>query len=154
MERAVSEVFFYHLQSRALEQVLPELLDRTVARGWRAVVQAASDERVEALAAHLWTYSRESFLPHGSAADGNAERQPVWLTAKVENLNQAAVLFLVDGADSDALDPYERVCDIFDGNDEGAVTAARARWQRAKSAGHKLVYWQQGERGWEKKAEA
>jgi len=58
---------------------------------------------------------------------------------------------LVDGADSARIAEYDRVLDLFDGEDEAALTAARDRWKAAKAAGHALIYWQQGARGWEKK---
>ena len=95
----MTEVRFYHLQRSALEQALPKLLEKTLERGWRAVVMAGSEDRVEALNAVLWNYSREGFLPHGSKKDGYPDRQPVWLTDQDENPNAATVLFLVDGVD-------------------------------------------------------
>ena len=131
---------------------MPELLEKTVGRNWRAVVMAGSPERVESLTAHLWTYKPDSFLPHGNAKDGNAEEQPIWLTAEDERPNEAQVLFLTDGADSARLGEYERVCSVFDGNDENAVAEARRRWAVYKSAGHTLAYFQQGENGWQKQA--
>src|SRR6202042_3865808 len=103
----------------------PELLKKTVERGVRAVVMTGSPERAEALTQHLWTYNPNSFLPHGNAKDGNAERQPVWLTANDERPNDAAVLFLADGAESARLAEYRRVCEVFDGNDEATLAAAR-----------------------------
>lgn len=149
----MTEVRFYHLQRRTLEQVLPKLLEKTLERGWRAVVLAGSQERVDALNQHLWTYDPASFLPHGARRDGFAEDQPVWITAEDENPNGATVLFQVDGSVSDRLADFELVCDLFDGNDEEAVMAARDRWKRHKAAGHGLTYWQENDRGaWEKKA--
>ncbi|HEX7008287.1 MAG TPA: DNA polymerase III subunit chi [Alphaproteobacteria bacterium] len=151
----MTEIGFYHLQQWPLDRALPKLLEKVLERGMRAVVIAGSEERVEALNTALWTYEPESFLPHGSARDGNAEAQPIWLTAEDENPNGATVLVLTDGADSAHLDRFERCVLMFDGNDEEALAAARRRWQAYKSAGHKLTYHQQTERGvWEKKAEA
>ncbi|NTU76764.1 MAG: DNA polymerase III subunit chi [Alphaproteobacteria bacterium] len=144
----MTEIRFYHLTRSTLEQALPELLEKTLERGWRAVVMAGSNERVEALTQHLWTYRQASFLPHGSAKDGNAPVQPVWLTSTDERPNDAEVLFLTDGATSDLLEKYARVCEIFDGNHDEAVAAARQRWKIYKDADHVLSYWQQGERGW------
>jgi DNA polymerase III subunit chi len=92
------EVLFYQLDRRPLEAVLPQLLERTLERGWRACVQAGSEERVEALSSALWTWRDEAFLPHGTARDGNGELQPIWLTAGEDNPNRAVVRFLVDGA--------------------------------------------------------
>ena len=147
-------MLFYHLTRRRLEQVLPELLDKTLQRGWKAVVKGGSDERIAQLNGELWTFGRASFLPHGTKEDGFSDRQPVYLTTGDERPNNAELLFLVDGADADDVSAYTRICDLFDGNDEEAVSAARARWKRAKDAGHTLTYWQQSETGgWVKKAE-
>lgn len=149
----MTEIRFYHLTRGGLEDVLPRMLDLTLERGKRAVVLLGSAERVEALNAHLWTFDPGSFLPHGSARDGHAARQPVWLTPVDENPNAATYLFVADGAKSERVADYERVSEIFDGRDEAAVAEARQRWTAYKAQGHALEYWQQGERGgWEQKA--
>ncbi|RJF84949.1 DNA polymerase III subunit chi [Azospirillum cavernae] len=149
----MTEVRFYHLQRRTLEQALPKILEKVLERNWRAVVLAASPERVDALNQLLWTYDPNSFLPHGAARDGFADKQPIWLTAEDENPNNATVLVVVDGSVSDRMDGFDLVCDLFDGNDEDAVLAARDRWKTCKAAGHGLTYWQQNERGgWDKRA--
>jgi len=147
----MAEVGFYHLLSTPLERALPRLLERALGQGHRIVVQAGSPERVEHLNALLWTYDEASFLPHGSARDGNAAAQPIWLTHQTENPNGATILFLVDGVAADDLGAYTRCIDMFDGNNTEAVEAARGRWRAASAAGHALTYWQQTEKGWEKK---
>jgi DNA polymerase III subunit chi len=148
----VAEVGFYHLLSMPLERALPRLLERALGQGLRVVVQAGSPERVEHLNALLWTYDEAGFLPHGSTRDGNASAQPIWLTHQPENPNGASVLFLVDGVEAGDLAGFARCIDMFDGNSEEAVAAARARWRAAGAAGHTLTYWQQTAKGWEKKA--
>jgi DNA polymerase-3 subunit chi len=147
----VSDIGFYHLTRTSADQALPRLLGRTLAAGHRAVVQCGSEARVATLDDALWAAAEPDWLPHGSARTGEADLQPIWLTAVQEAPNGARYLFLVDGAEADAT-PFERVFDLFDGTDEAAVQAARRRWIAAKAAGHQLTYWQQGERGWEKKA--
>ena len=133
--------------------MLPGLLERTLERSWRAVVQAGSGERVDALDALLWTYADDSFLPHGTARDGMADQQPIFLTVKDDNPNGATVRFLVDGAEAPDLTGYIRAVYIFDGRDEDALVQARGEWKRIKAAGHAVTYWQQNENGrWEKKA--
>ena len=144
----MTEIRFYHLTRKTLEQALPELLEKTVERGARAVVMTGSAARAEALTQHLWTYSPGGFLPHGDAQDGNAEMQPIWLTAEDERPNSADYLFLTDGASSSRLADYARAFDLFDGNDEEALAAARRRWATCKKAGHALSYWQQTDKGW------
>ena len=106
---------------------------------------AGSEGRVEALNGVLWTFQQDSWLPHGSPRDGNAEAHPVWLTIDDENPNGAAFLFLTDGATSANVGDYERCFELFDGNDPAAVEAARGRWSGYKDAGHALTYWQQSE---------
>ncbi len=147
------DISFYHLTRTTLEAALPQMLEKTLERGQRAVVRAGSGERVEALTSWLWTYRDRSFLAHGSAKDGHAEHQPVWLTERDERPNGAQVLFLTDGAASERLGDYELCAVLFDGKDETAVTAARAQWSGLKDAGHDLTYWQQDDEGrWEKTA--
>lgn len=141
------EIRFYHLQRTTLEKALPQLLEKVLARGQRAVVMAGSPERVEALTVHLWTYNERSFLPHGNARDGFASEQPIWLTDVDERPNGAEVLFLTDGATSARIDEYAMVVEMFDGNDPAAVTAARARWTAYKDQGHTLTYWRQDDAG-------
>jgi len=144
----MTEFLFYHLKGQTPEQVLPALLQKSVERGWRVVIQASSEERVEALDAHLWTWRDDAFLPHGTWRDSEAAEQPILLTLNDDNPNRAAVRFLIEGAavPGDAA-AYERVVLLFDGNDPDAVDAARARWSAAKSAGFEVTYWQADENG-------
>ena len=151
------EIWFYHLQSQRLERALPALLERALGNGWRAVVQAANEERLDALDEVLWTYADASFLAHGRARDGDADMQPVYLTCGDENPNAARLRLFVDGADvsaSLAADAaYERAILLFDGNDADQLESARAQWKLLKDRGFTLTYWQQDERGgWQKKA--
>lgn len=147
------EILFYHLEHTSLERALPDLLEKSLERGWCAVVQAGSDERLEALNSALWTYREDSFLPHGTASDGAPERQPIYLTTGEGNPNGASIRFLVDGAEAGDLSGYERAVHLFDGRDEAAVAHARGQWAAARDAGHDVTYWCQNEGGkWEKKA--
>jgi DNA polymerase III subunit chi len=147
----VAEIGFYHLLSTPLERALPKLIERARAEGHPIVVRAGSAERVAQLDTTLWTYEEASFLPHGSARDGNAAAQPVWLTERGENPNGASMLVLVDGVEADDLSAFVRCADLFDGNDDSAVEAARERWRRARESGHVLTYWQQTASGWERR---
>ncbi|WP_158743348.1 DNA polymerase III subunit chi [Acidisphaera sp. L21] len=147
----MSEIGFYHLTRSTAEQALPKLLGRTLAAGQRAVVLCGSDARLRALDEALWASADPDWLPHGSAASGEAEWQPVWLTLVPEAPNGARFLFRLDGAEADPA-AFDRVFDLFDGEDAGQLAAARLRWTACKAAGHQLTYWQQGERGWQKKA--
>jgi len=150
----MTEMLFYHLKGQTLEQVLPALLQKSLERGWRVVVQASSEERVDALDAHLWTWRDDAFLPHGTSRDAEAAEQPIVLTASADNPNGATVRFLVDGAmiAADAAG-YERLVLLFDGEDPEAVEMARIRWSEAKAAGADVTYWRADESGrWQRQA--
>jgi DNA polymerase III subunit chi len=146
----VIEYGFYHLTRTPLEPALGRLLERVLASGQRAVVVASSPERVEALNRALWTFGRDSFLPHGSREDGFAEEQPLFLTDDADFPNGATVLVLVDGAALEPPPQFTRCLYVFDGNDEAAVAQARALWRSLRDRGAALTYWQQTERGWQK----
>jgi DNA polymerase-3 subunit chi len=150
----MTEMRFYHLQRQPLELVLSNLLERSIERNWRVVVQAPSEERLDALDAHLWTFRDESFLPHGTWREPDPAEQPILLTTRGDNPNQATVRFLIDGAPvpSDA-QTYERIVLVFDGEDPDAVAAARERWSKAKAQGFTVTYWQPDDAGrWRRKA--
>jgi DNA polymerase III subunit chi len=148
----LTEVHFYHLQCQSLERALPQLIEKCLERGWRCVVQAASEERVDALDSLLWTYRDDSFLAHGTEREQDAAENPVLLTAKSGNPNGSQVRFFVDGATTDDLSSYERTIYLFDGNDPDAVDTARDQWKDAQGEGFEVAYWQQGADGrWQKK---
>jgi DNA polymerase-3 subunit chi len=146
------EVWFYHLERTGLDQALPELLQKTMARDWRALVRSPVTERLEHLDGWLWTWRDDSFLPHGTADEPMAERQPVLLTSGGDNPNAAQALFLLDDAEPGDLEGFERCLVLFDGGDAAAVEAARSRWSALKSRGFPVSYWRQSEKGWQKSA--
>ena len=149
---APCEVWFYHLERTGLDQALPELLEKTLARGWKALVRARQPDRLEHLDGWLWSYRDESFLPHGVDGEPNAARQPILLSTGYENLNGAEALFLIDGAEPGEVAGYARCVVLFDGGDPAQLSVARAQWTAVKSKGFAVSYWKQQERGWTKQA--
>jgi DNA polymerase-3 subunit chi len=145
----MTEIGFYHLTRSTLIQALPQLLGRTLAAGQRALVLGRNATSLDAISAALW--AQPAWLPHGTAVDGDPDLQPIWLSTDAEPSNAARYLFLVEGAETDRVSDYDRVFDLFDGNNSEAVAAARVRWKAAKDAGHGLAYWQQTESSWQKK---
>jgi DNA polymerase-3 subunit chi len=146
----MAEIGFYHLTRSTLTQALPPLLVRTLAAGQRAQVIGTDPAHLDALSTALW--AQPAWLPHGTAADGDPDLQPIWLSTDPAPLNAARYLFLIEGAETDRVSDYARVFDLFDGNSPDAVAAARVRWKGAKDAGHNLAYWQQTDSSWQKKA--
>ncbi|MDX8454424.1 DNA polymerase III subunit chi [Mesorhizobium sp. VK9D] len=149
----MSDILFYHLTESTLEEALPGLLERSVERGWRAVVQTGTEERRDALDQHLWTFRDDSFLAHAIDREAYPAEQPILLTTGGGNQNAAQIRFLVDGAAPPELSGYERAVFLFDGHDAAQLEAARGHWKVMKEAGHAVTYWQQApDRRWERKA--
>ena len=147
-------VDFYHLQKQVLEDVLPKLLEKAYVTGKKIKVKVGNEARVDFLNSLFWTYNDEAFLPHGSKKDGNADLQPIWLSADEDNPNDGEFLFLVDGATEtpEVLEKFERIFNIFDGNSNEALNKAREFWKQLKSANVELHYWQQSSDGrWSEK---
>lgn len=150
----MAQILFYHLTETALEEALPVLVEKSLAKPWRVVIQTPDAAKRDTLDDHLWGYRRDAFLPHGKDGDEAADRHPIFLTTEMENPNQAQIRFLVDGAAvPDTLDAYERVMVMFDGKSEDAVAHARGQWKALKESGHTLAYYKQNAQGrWEKAA--
>ncbi|MET3660077.1 DNA polymerase III subunit chi [Aquamicrobium ahrensii] len=149
----MTEILFYHLTESTLEDALPGLLERSLQRGWRVVVQTGSEDRRDALDQHLWTFRDDSFLAHGTDREAFPAEQPVLLTTGGDNANGAQIRFLVDGAEPPDLSAYERAVFLFDGHDAAQLESARSHWTTMKAAGHEVTYWQQTpDRRWERKA--
>ncbi|MFT6557764.1 DNA polymerase III subunit chi [Sneathiella sp.] len=149
----MTEVSFYHLQAEPLERALPRLLEKVSERGMRALVRFKTEDLQDLLNTALWTYSAGSFLPHGTAQEGPADQQPIFLALEgEENLNRSDVLVLLENSEAADLNDFERCLYMFDSNDDAALDAARNRWKQFKSEGVNVTYWQQTETGWQKKA--
>ena len=126
--------------------MLPLLLEKSLERGWRAVVETSSRERATALDAMLWSFRDDSFLPHGIAGDATDPDQPVLITTDEGNANAAQVRFFVDRAVPQTGEGYQRIVYLFSGHDPDAVGEAREAW-KALREGNDLTYWQQDETG-------
>ncbi len=149
-DAGVCEVWFYHLEQTGLDQALPELLEKTLQKGWKAVVRTVTPARIDHFDGWLWSYRDDSFLPHAPVEEPDPVRQPILLTAGEERPNAAEALFLVDGAEPGDLSAYQRCVVLFDGADEAQLQIARGQWKSIQARGLPATYWRQGARGWEK----
>jgi DNA polymerase-3 subunit chi len=148
----MSEALFYHLERRSLDATLPSLVEKTLERGWRALIRTESAERADMIDTLLWTYDDQSFMPHAQKGDGEAGAQPVLITTENDNANAADVLFLVGGAtppewDGTLAKALTRIVLMFDGRDDASLVAARTNWKAAKAAGHDVTYWKESPSG-------
>ncbi len=149
-------VYFYHLTRQPLERTLPVLLDKARQAGWRIAVRGTDPARLDWLDEKLWLGPEEGFLPHGRAGGPHDAAQPILLTSEAQAANEPACVMAVDGAEvaADEVAALERVCILFDGNDDMAVQHARGQWKALTGAGCSAQYWSEESGRWEKKAEA
>ncbi len=149
----MTEIRFYHLERQPMEKILPILVSKAYKNGHKILIKTETNQSVEKINALLWTFTQNSFIPHASEKDGHKpELQPIWITEKNENDNNADLIILVDKAESDLIDEFKLCCKIFNGNLDDVLQDARRSWKEYKDAGHETTYWQQGEKGWEQKA--
>jgi len=149
----MTKINFYHLQKKTVNEALPEILNKALERNLRIIIKVDSKDEVADIDKNLWTYSDESFIPHGCKKNGMAEDQPIWITDKDENPNNATMLAIIDSAESSLIDSMEICCEIFDGNNDEVVAKSRTRWKEYKERNFELAYFQQDEQGkWQKKA--
>lgn len=147
------ETWFYHLEQRGLTETLAGLLQKSLDKGWRAVVRSPDPDRIADLDERLWTFEAGSFLPHGRAGAPYDDRQPVLLTTGMDTPNSAAFEVLLDGAAASGAPGLERCVILFASDAEGALQHARERWKALKDAGAPISYWREGTSGtWEKQA--
>lgn len=148
----MTDIVFYHLTETTLDEALPVLVERSVARQWKVTIQAGDDASRDRLDTRLWEFAADSFLPHGKDGDDPVENHPIFLTTKELNQNASNIRFIVENADiPDGLNTYERVAVMFDGQDDYSVNQARGSWKTLKDAGHTLTYWKQSPEGkWER----
>lgn len=149
---AKPEYWFYHLEGSTIENVLPDLLEKTLAKGWRALVKLPQDKLAE-MDDHLWTFRDDSFLPHGQDNEPMADWQPVLLSADLNTAKGFDAIFLLGGADIDEVQEASRIMVMINGRSEAEIMLERKRWKALKETGATLSYYQQNGQGrWEKKA--
>jgi len=134
-------VDFYHLSASPLEKVLPAICERVLASGERLLV-VAEEGLIPSLDEQLWTYAKDSFLPHGT---GKAETQPILLSSEPAAANGTTHIALADGHWRDEALGFARTFYFFDA---GRLDEARAAWRALKgNAEAEPRYWKQDERG-------
>jgi len=147
----VTEVSFYHLTKTPFEKALPNLLEKIISSGSRAVITLDNKDNLLNINNFLWSFSTNRVVPHGIKEDGFEKDQPVYLTVEDENPNSADVIVLADGKETDFIKKFSKCVDIFDGNNPETLENARKRWKKlSKSPDFTLTYWKQSEKGgWE-----
>ena len=152
----MGDAYFYHLTQSQLDTTLVALLDRALAQGWRIAIRGRERAQLEWLDERLWLWPQDRFLPHGRAGGAHDARQPILLTEQKEAVNAPHCVMAIDGVEisTDELQNLERLCVLFDGNDEEATQRARDQWQTLTQNGVRAKYWSEASGKWEMKAQS
>lgn len=152
----MGEVFFYHLTRSPLEAVLPALLEKSLAAGWRVELRGSDATRMDWLDEKLWLSPGDGFLPHGRAGGPQDGAQPVLLTLAPGQGDGREALIAIDAAEigAEEVAAHARASLVFDGGDPVALAGARAQWARLAAAGVCLRYWSEETGRWTEKASA
>ncbi len=141
---------FYHVTRGPVEDTLPKLLERALDAGLRVQVRCGDAARAEALDQRLWLVPEDGFLPHGLAGGAQDALQPVLIDPAPRLAPGIDCLMVLDGAAvmADEVRALGRTFVIFDGQDDAAVSRARAQWAELTGAGLGAEYWSEASGRW------
>jgi DNA polymerase-3 subunit chi len=135
------KVDFYHLALSPLERVLPSICEKLLGNGEKLLIVGGEDQ-ISRLDDQLWTYSADSFLPHGRDA---AETQPILLSTEPVAVNGATNIALADGIWREESLGFARAFYFFDNDGRGG---ARDAWRALKDRPEvEPRYWKQDDGG-------
>ena len=145
--------YFYLLTETTVAQTLPSLIGRAQGQGWQIEIRGVDAGQLSALDQALWLGPDDGFLAHGLAGGPQDALQPVLLTTAATDRD---CIICVDGAEvsPEQVLAAQRVCILFDGNDQAALAGARAQWKALTGSGCAAQYWAQDDGRWVMKAEA
>ena len=144
-------VVFYAISSSFLD-VSFKLIEKIYSLGEKALVLCDNEDEVRFFDSKLWTFSKLSFIPHGSRFSATQETLPfckVWFSDKIDCLNEPENLIHngLDISSETSLNRFQKIIDVFD---KSQMAQAKDRFENYRKIGfadQKL--WIQGEKVWE-----
>ncbi len=150
MKNKAGEISFYRLTTLPLAKAAPKLIEKIYYSKQNLVVISETEEMMKTLDNGLWVYSTKHFIPHGTFVDEHPNDQPVYLTTKIENPNNATIVMALGRVELEDFEAAKYLY-MFDGNDQEQLHFARNKWKSYQSQSQNITYWQQKlDGGWEK----
>jgi len=150
MKNNLIEVSFYKLTTLPIAKAAPKLIEKIYYSNQKLVVLTENEEMMKTIDDGLWMYSTKHFIPHATIDDDHKQDQPVYITTKYENPNDAKIFLMIGLADIENISA-EKVFYMFDGNQPDQLEFARKKWKSYQKSGNILTYWQQKmDSTWEK----
>lgn len=113
-EIQIPEINFYQADETIIKSLAP-LLIKVLEENKKALVFCADEKKISEIDNSLWSYGRSKFIPHLTILDKDFakefpfERQPILISNKEENSNQADYLVFLDEPTSSFISSFKRV---------------------------------------------
>jgi DNA polymerase IIIc chi subunit len=119
------EINFYQVEETIIKSLAPLLL-KVLEEDKKALVFCSSQKLISEIDNSLWSYGRNKFIPHLTIFDEDFvkefskkisfERQPILISNKEENSNQADYLVFLDEPTSSFISGFQRVFYFYEAN--------------------------------------
>ena len=105
-----SEINFYQVDDVIIKSLAP-LLIKILDEKKKVLVFGKNENQLKELDNSIWSYGRNKFIPHVTIFDDGFEtkRQPIFLTNKEENSNDADYLVFLDEPNEAFINKFSRV---------------------------------------------
>ncbi len=131
------EINIYQIDDVITKSIAPLLL-KVLEEKKKALVFCKEAAKLKEIDDSLWSYGKNKFIAHATVADKDLEefgwkRQPIFLTNKEENINEADYLLLVDEASEGFIAGFSRVFYFYEARDEVSVKKFAAKFSKVNS---------------------
>jgi DNA polymerase-3 subunit chi len=130
-------IFFIRLERREKALHVVRLAERYFNRGQRILIVVADDDMATALDRYLWTWKKDSFLPHKVINSFGESCDEAIVISTVEfNPNMSVVLICAAPCSPAFLKDFEKVYDFAETYDPQLTESARERFRLFKQSGY------------------
>lgn len=143
-------IVFYAISS-SFQDVSFKLVEKILSLGEKVLFLCGSEEEVRFLDSKLWTFSKLSFIPHGSKFSATRETVPfckVWFSTELDlTINPKNLIHNGIDVSSDAsINFFQKIIDIFDKDKRSLAKSRSQNYRNVGFSDQKL--WIQEENSW------
>lgn len=111
------EINFYQYDDQLIRSLAPIII-KILDEKKRVLILCQDEKQEKSLDNELWSYSKTKFIAHASSLnkDFDPARQPVLLSIKAENINNANYLIFLTPPPKNFLNEFSRAFFFFDEN--------------------------------------
>lgn len=112
------ETNFYQYDDLLIRSLAPIVI-KTLDEKNRLLILCQDEKQVKEIDLDLWSYGRNKFIPHATILDKDIDlkRQPVLITTKEENQNDANYLVFLTKTNNDFVNKFKRAFYFYSESD-------------------------------------